>query len=90
MNTGLSRSCAPTAAGFGLHAVDNPRKVLPVWECGLQDEGANRILQLLTAALRTREATDALPRLPHRVRARSLCRMHGCRWCQAGWSGRRR
>ena len=48
--------------------LDEPKRVLPVWHCDLQEEGANRILQLLTAAVRTREDTPQLPRLAHKAR----------------------
>lgn len=38
-------------------------QVLPVWDCWLQDEGANRILQVLTAALQQRRGNEELPSL---------------------------
>ncbi len=55
-------------AGFGLHALDDPGRVLPVWDCPLQDAGANRILQLLNAAARVREDSEALPSLGGKAR----------------------
>ena len=38
-------------------------QVLPVWDCWLQDEGANRILQVLTTAVQTKRDSQELPML---------------------------
>ncbi len=38
-------------------------QVLPVWDCWLQDEGANRILQVLTTAVQTKRDSRELPML---------------------------
>ena len=46
--------------------VDNPGKVVPIWDCQLQDEGANHILRLLNAAVRTRDSGGELPKVCYR------------------------
>lgn len=61
-------------AGFGLHAVDNPGKVVPIWDCQLQDEGANHILRLLNAAVRTRDGGGDLPKLDRGALRRATIR----------------
>ena len=38
-------------------------QVLPVWDCWLQDETANRILQVLTSAVQTKRGSQELPML---------------------------
>lgn len=38
-------------------------QVLPVWDCWLQDETANRILQIITAAVQVQYGTQELPQL---------------------------
>jgi tRNA/tmRNA/rRNA uracil-C5-methylase (TrmA/RlmC/RlmD family) len=63
---------APSPKGFGLHSVGDVRRVLPVWDCWLQDEGAARILQLLSAASQTHEDTEQLPRLHQRLTVRAV------------------
>ncbi|BDA43157.1 Uncharacterized RNA methyltransferase TTE1812 [Coccomyxa sp. Obi] len=62
----------PGPAGFGLHHISNPREVLPVWGCWLQDETANRILQIITAAVQAQQGTQELPQLKPWVKRKGL------------------